>query len=177
MKAGPLNAEETEMLRRHPETGAKIIDGLGFSRTVSDAVLFEHERCDASGYPRGLKANGIPDAARIVGLADAYEAMVHTRPFRPARVPSAAINAVLNGKNGFDPRAIKMLIERVGIFPEGTRIRLNTRETGIVIKVNPLSPLRPVVSVLTDPQGNDLAEPKEINLCKNYLIHIEENAP
>jgi HD-GYP domain-containing protein (c-di-GMP phosphodiesterase class II) len=177
MKPGPLNNEEIAKVRLHPKAGTELLAKISreFPRFVTDTVAQEHERFDGSGYPKGQKSDDISEFARIIGLVDVYEAMTHSRPHRIAYTPSATVNAILNGKGSFDSRLIKALIERIGIFPEGTKVRLNTKETGIVIKVNPLSPLRPVVSVITDSQGNELKAFKEINLDKDYLIHIEEN--
>jgi HD-GYP domain-containing protein (c-di-GMP phosphodiesterase class II) len=177
MRPCALSAEELAKVRQHPKTGAEILAKFGreLPANTADTAMQEHERFDGSGYPKGLSSADIFDFARIVGVADVYEALTHSRPYRPPQTPSRTVTMILELKRGFDPKMVKALIERVGIFPEGTRVRLNTRETAVVIKASPSSPLRPVVMVVADAQGNELKLPKEINLCKNYLVHIEEN--
>lgn len=176
MKPSQLTAGEIGEIRSHPQKGLEAVTAAGVSsQGVQETVMQEHERYDGSGYPKGLKADGISEFAQVVGLVDVYEALIHARPYRPRYSPAAAVNVILNAKHLFSPRMIKLLIKRVGIFPAGTRVRLNTKETGVVIKANPFSPLRPVVNVIADANGNVLKVPREIDLCKNYLIHIEEN--
>jgi HD-GYP domain-containing protein (c-di-GMP phosphodiesterase class II) len=177
MKPAKLTGDDSDKIRQHPAMGVDALTRISreFSHSIVDTIAQEHERCDGTGYPKGLKADAICEYARIVAVADVYEALVHSRPYRPAFTPSEAVNTILKVKAAFDSRVIKALIERVGIFPEGTKVRLNTREIALVLKVDPQSPLRPLVSVFIDAQGNELKICKEINLCKNYLIHIEEN--
>jgi HD-GYP domain-containing protein (c-di-GMP phosphodiesterase class II) len=177
MKTTTLNSDELARVKTHSVAGVEILNTISreFSHFITDAVAQVHERLDGSGYPRGLKADAISAFARVVGVADTYEAMTHSRPYRPPYTPGETVNAILGVKGTFDSRIIKSLIERVGIFPEGSKVRLNTKETAVVIRMNSSSPLRPVVSVVRDAQGNELKLPKEIDLCKNYLIHIEEN--
>lgn len=176
-KPSKLSAEEIAMIRTHPKAGRDLIDRIckDSPHAITDTILQEHERQDGSGYPKGLKENDICEPAQIVAVADVYEALIHSRPYRQRSVPSAALTAILDSKSAFSSRVIKALIERVGIYPVGTRVKLNTKETGVVVQVNAFSPLRPVVSVIQDAQGIELKTPKEINLYKNYLVHIEEN--
>jgi HD-GYP domain-containing protein (c-di-GMP phosphodiesterase class II) len=176
-KAAKLESQEMASVKLHPQKGAEMLAKAAreLPRAVADIVMNEHERLDGSGYPKGSKNEQIPETAQIVGLADVYEALVHARAWRGSQHPSDAINTILNAKSGFNPKVIKALIERVGIFPVGSKVRLNTKELAVVAKVNPFSPLRPVVCVIADAQGIELKTPKEINLSKNYLVFIEEN--
>lgn len=175
-KSGKLAGEEMDRMRQHTRKGAEILDRVArdFPHSVTEAVLNEHERFDGSGYPKGLKAEEIPELAQLVGLADVYEAIVHFRPYRQRQSPSDTINAILSNKGAFSARVTKALLERIGVYPAGTRVRLNTKELAVVMCVNPGSPLRPVVAVIADAQGNPLTALKEINLLKNYLVYIEE---
>jgi len=175
-KSGKLAGEEMDKMRQHTRKGVEILDRVArdFPHSVTEAVLSEHERFDGSGYPKGLKAEEIPELAQIVGLADVYEAIVHFRPYRQRQSPSDTINAILSNKGAFSARVTKALLERIGVYPAGTRVRLNTKELAVVVSVNSGSPLRPVVAVIADAQGNPLTALKEINLFKNYLVYIEE---
>ena len=82
MKPGPLTSDEWEVMRRHPQTGARVVRPLGLGEMVSDVVLYHHERWDGGGYPERLAGDDIPLAARVFSVCDALEAMTATRPYR-----------------------------------------------------------------------------------------------
>ncbi len=84
-KPGPLAPDEWQIVKRHPEVGARIVrETLGLGDDTVAAVRHHHERFDGRGYPDGLAGAAIPLAARIVAVVDAYEAMVSHRPYRGA---------------------------------------------------------------------------------------------
>ena len=85
LKAGALSADEWIVVRRHPELGLSMLERAGFDRAVLLAVLCHHERMDGSGYPYGLAGYSIPLQARVVAVADTYDALISDRPYRPAR--------------------------------------------------------------------------------------------
>jgi putative nucleotidyltransferase with HDIG domain len=111
-KPGPLTAEEWAVMRRHPETGARVVRPLGLSPTVLDIVQYHHERWDGRGYPDGLAGEEIPLVARIFSVCDALEAMTAPRPYRPALPAVVAFELVLHeAGRQFDP-AITAALER-----------------------------------------------------------------
>lgn len=175
-KAEKLSEQDYNKVKEHPKSGLDILNELWkeLPPVVLDVVLQEHERMDGSGYPRGIKNDDISEYAQIVGLVDVYEAMIHRRPYRDKFTPSETINKILNNKNAFGYKIIKVLIERIGIFPLGSLVRLNTQEIGVVFKDNLKSPLRPVVNIIYDPNGKQLKQPKQIDLSNNPVIYIEE---
>jgi diguanylate cyclase (GGDEF)-like protein len=88
-KPGPLDDDEWREMRRHPETGARILAHAGLT-DIAEWVHAHHERIDGRGYPRGLAGDGIPLEARILAVADAYEAMIADRPYRAGMSPDEA---------------------------------------------------------------------------------------
>ncbi len=107
-RTAPLEAEELERVRRHPEIGARLLQPLGVARAVADVVCHHHERWDGGGYPDGLRGEEIPLAARIVALADAYDAMTSWRPYRAALAPEAVRAELERGAGShFDPELAK----------------------------------------------------------------------
>jgi len=82
-KPGPLSEEEWAMMRRHPIVGAQIVAPLEFFADGAVIVRHHHERHDGSGYPDGLRGEMIPLGARIVAVADVYDALTSDRPYRP----------------------------------------------------------------------------------------------
>jgi putative nucleotidyltransferase with HDIG domain len=109
-KPGPLTDAEWSVMRRHPQTGVRVIDPLGLAPTVSELVLRHHERWDGAGYPDGLAGDSIPLAARIFSVCDTLEAMTARRPYREA-VPASAALAEIRGESGrqFDPSVVAAL--------------------------------------------------------------------
>jgi diguanylate cyclase (GGDEF)-like protein len=104
-----LTPEEYEIVKKHPEFGHSLLDGMGID-PVDDWVLHHHEHWDGSGYPSGLAGEEIPLGARIILVADAFEAITADRPYRKAQSKEAAL-AELKAKAGtqFDPLAVEAL--------------------------------------------------------------------
>lgn len=97
LKPGPLDADEWEVVRRHPEEGEKIIGHLGFLSSATSAIRHHHERFDGSGYPDGLSGAEIPVGARILHVADAFDSMVSSRVYRPALPLQTAMDELRRG--------------------------------------------------------------------------------
>jgi putative two-component system response regulator len=106
---GPLSPEQTKVMRAHTEIGGDLMAGSGIQLLdlAEEIARTHHERWDGSGYPRGMVGEGIPIAGRIVAVADAFDAVCHRRPYKPA-VPPAAAWEEIAGKGGgdFDPGVI-----------------------------------------------------------------------
>ena len=175
-KQGLLSPAERNLVKQHPERGAQAIRQLGEDAAwVADIVLQEHERVGGQGYPRGLKNAEIHEYAQIIGLADTFEALLHTRPHRKRFLPHEAVRElVVKEKALFSTRILKCLIQQFSVFPLGTRVQLNTGEIGEVLELNPQYPLRPIVKVYMDPGRVALREPRLQDLSKTSLVHITE---
>jgi response regulator RpfG family c-di-GMP phosphodiesterase len=99
-----LSNEETEMMREHPENAARILAPFRFLAREADALRAHHERYDGKGYPNGLKGEDIPLAARIISVADAFDAMTSNRPYRGALPFEVAIGEIRRHERAqFDP--------------------------------------------------------------------------
>ncbi|WP_239086208.1 HD-GYP domain-containing protein, partial [Streptomyces parvus] len=114
-KDGPLTPEERRIMELHPEYGHEIVRGIGFLDEARDAILHHHERLDGSGYPYGLSGSRIPEFARVVAVADAFDAMTSTRSYRRARpVPAALAELKRCAGSQFDPRMVGALDRALG---------------------------------------------------------------
>ncbi len=96
-KAGPLTDEEFSVIKQHPEIGHRIIEQLGKLHFVLPGVLYHHERWDGQGYPHQLKRESIPLMARILAVADSFDAMTSSRPYRGAMPIERAANVIRDG--------------------------------------------------------------------------------
>ncbi|MET8077162.1 HD-GYP domain-containing protein [Streptomyces sp. NPDC005303] len=110
-KDGPLTPEERRVIELHPEYGHEMVRGISFLGEARAAVLHHHERLDGSGYPYGLMGSQIPESARVVAVADAFDAMTSTRSYRRARPVGAALEELERcAGSQFDPRMVTALV-------------------------------------------------------------------
>jgi putative nucleotidyltransferase with HDIG domain len=119
-KPGGLTREEQGTLRSHPAAGAHIVRKVKALRRSSEIVKHHHERPDGQGYPLGLRTPEIPRGARILNVADAFDAMTSDRPYRQALSIDAAITELAKGAGEqFDGDVVECLLElhRAGAFP------------------------------------------------------------
>ena len=122
-KPSALDDDEWRLVRAHAATGAEMVDSPDLA-DVREWVLAHHERPDGTGYPRGLSAREIPLEARIIAVADAYEAMTTDRTYRPALTHAAAQEQLIEGAGAqFDQRVVHAflrLLEREGLRSRST---------------------------------------------------------
>ncbi len=178
LKSSKLTPQQLETLRNHPNESKKIAEGFGKDLAWIGAIVVQvHERYDGSGYPKKLKGEEIHEFARIIGLADTYEAMAHPRADRAARVVYIALNEIIDMRNKFfDPQLIKALIRIVSIFPLGSLVKLNNGAIGRVVGANRLYPTRPLVEILLDPRGKRLSSSYLLNLSEEPMLNITDPA-
>jgi putative nucleotidyltransferase with HDIG domain len=109
-KPGALTPEEFEQMRKHPEIGARILGGAGLD-DIRGWIIAHHERPDGNGYPRGLRRDKIPLEARILAVADAYEAMTSDRVYRKSIGAEAARRELLAGAGRqFDTKVVRAFL-------------------------------------------------------------------
>ena len=107
-KTGTLSEEEWVEMRKHPEMGAELVQGIHYLVPAVPVILYHHERWNGSGYPFGLKENDIPLSARIVAIADSFDAMTTKRPYRDELTPEQACNEVISGSGiQYDPLMVE----------------------------------------------------------------------
>lgn len=106
-KPGKLTELEFQMIMTHPQVGFDIVTSIDFPWPIANIVLQHHERLNGSGYPNGLSGDAICEEARILAVADVFEAMHSHRPYRPARGIECAWNAIMEGKGTlYDPNVV-----------------------------------------------------------------------
>lgn len=166
-REGDLSAEELERIRRHPVDGYEMLRGQeGVHLFSAHIALQHHERLDGSGYPRGLRSGRILPFAKIVAVADSYDAMTADRPWRGAKHLQAAM-AELLGEAGtkYDATAVQHLARRLAVYPNGTVVRLSSGELAAVVGQGTRAE-QPVVRVVSDPRMQPVA-PQDVALEEN----------
>ena len=124
-KPGPLSPPEQAAMMAHPRIGASILEQMPDLAEMVPIVRHHHERWDGRGYPDGLAGEQIPLAARILAVADAFEAMTSNRPYRHQQSLARAVEALLAGRGSqFDPKVVDAFVQTLDRQPKG---RLPTR--------------------------------------------------
>jgi HD-GYP domain-containing protein (c-di-GMP phosphodiesterase class II) len=177
-KRGGLSDAELEQIKSHPLHTSKIVTGELFGpKEVNLIALQHHERWDGNGYPDQLSGEAIDIGARIVSIADAFEAMVSKKSYRNSIIGYQVIkNLMADNARRFDPAVIIAFTKIIGIYPIGSIVRFNDGSLGRVISLNAGTPLRPVVQMLMDKNGEalDMENPEIIDLLKGRTLFIKE---
>ena len=154
-KSGGLSDAEIQRMQAHPLYTYKIITKeLLYPEDVGLVALQHHERWDGEGYPRRIAGADIDIGARIVSVADAFEAMVSEKPYRNSMMGYQAMkNLLSDNSRRFDPDILKAFIKTMGIYPIGSIILLNNGVIARVVEVQGDAPLRPKIRILIDEFG------------------------
>ena len=128
-KQGRLTAAEFELMKKHPETGAEILAKFPEYRRGRELVLAHHERIDGLGYPHGLAGAAIALGARIIAVADSWDAMTSDRPYRKALGSDIALGELLRGRGTqWDPAVIDAFAQTL---PGATHVEESARWTDV----------------------------------------------
>jgi len=177
-KKGGLSDAELEQIKSHPIHTSKIVTKELFGpHEVNLIALQHHERWDGQGYPDHLMGPAIDIGARIVSVADAFEAMVSKKSYRSSMIGYQAIkNLLADNSRRFDPSVIMSFTKIMGIYPIGSIVRLNDGSVARVVKVHVDAPLRPVVQMLMDNTGNVISSAKvtTVDLLEDKKLFIKE---
>jgi HD-GYP domain-containing protein (c-di-GMP phosphodiesterase class II) len=178
LEARRFTSEQRAHLHRHPLESQRLVQsfGKGFA-WIGKIVVQVHERSDGTGYPAGIKGEQLHEFARVIGLADTYEAMVHPRPDREARAVYHVVKEIIDLRNTlFDRQLVKALIHIVSIFPLGSLVKLNNEEIGRVVGTSRLHPTRPTVEVLLDARARRVNPPRQIVLEEEPMVYVVDPA-
>jgi HD-GYP domain-containing protein (c-di-GMP phosphodiesterase class II) len=128
---------------------------------------------NGSGYPRGLKGNEIHEYAQIVGMCDVFDAMNSARPHRPGYLPHDTLEYLMGaGSTLFDFSLVTLFVKNVAIYPLGLTVKLNSGETAVIVDINPEYPQRPLVRLISRPDGSPVDTPMDLDLTKHTTIMI-----
>ena len=119
-KKGKLTEEEFRLMKKHPEQSADIVKSLSGMENIVEDILCHHERYDGTGYPAGISREQIPLGARIIAIADAFDAMLTDRPYKKALSLEEARRELLeNSGTQFDPALVKIFVDQFNELEAG----------------------------------------------------------
>lgn len=164
-KPGKPSPEEWEEIRRHPEYGREILEKCDppCPPEVIRVAAQHHERMDGSGYPNCLKGDQIAVHSRIAAVADVFDAITSHRVYHRGRTAREALMIIYTARTEYDQDAVMALVKLVGVYPVGTRVRLDSGEQGVVVAPNLEDSTRPVVEIDADQGGRPVA-PYQLSL-------------
>lgn len=145
LKDEELTAAESKLLQMHPGYGVKLMQPVQeLPHRVREIILFHHEMADGSGYPKGVKAETLDQAVRVVAIANAYDNLCNQRVVARSRTPSEALSHMFKNEQAkYDKTALSAFIKSLGIYPPGTIVKLKSGRVGIVMSVDSADLLHP----------------------------------
>lgn len=145
-KPDRLTANEYAIMKEHVNLGYQIVKDADIDERIKSAILLHHEKCDGSGYPMGLTRDKIPDFAKIITIADIYDAMTASRVYRHALCPFSVVKEMENDAfTKFDPAFILPFLKNVVTSYLGNNVKLSDGRTGEVVMLNEHAIARPIV--------------------------------
>lgn len=173
-KEDKLTEEEYNQIKTHPIIAYKLINEKNiFGRDVLDPIIQHHEQFDGHGYPRKLGKDKIHLYAKIISIADAFEAQISVRSYRKSKSGYSAMKEVLaEAQNRFDPIVLRAFLQTFSIYPPGTLVQLNNNAIGSIISVNQSAPLRPEIKIILDEFGEKVTKLTIIDLKNEPSLFI-----
>lgn len=182
-RPGPLTPEEFALVKQHVSHGVDLIRQIpDLHRAILEGVAQHHEREDGSGYPAGLRADGISLFGRMAGIVDTFVAMINPRPYETTISAYEALRKISDlGGSLFHAPMVEQFVQTVGAFPVGSRVELSTGEIAIVLRQSTVRRLKPKVLVVAGADKVPLKSPTTLDLL--YLpadregVHIVRGLP
>ncbi|MGE5468911.1 MAG: HD-GYP domain-containing protein [Ignavibacteria bacterium] len=166
-KPGKLSEEEFAVMKGHASHGAELLRQTpGISEIAFAAAAEHHERFDGTGYPRGLKGDGISIYGQMLAIVDVYDAITSLRVYHKGMPPTEALRNMFQwSKCHFSPSLVQAFIKGIGIYPAGSLVRMESGRMGIVREVVPEQLLQPVVKVFFDADKRCYVPPEIVALA------------
>ena len=173
-KPGKLTEEEFTEVKKHPQYGYNMLkDNYDVSSVTRNAILSHHENEDGSGYPRKLTSENIHLFAKIIHIADVYDALTTKRVYKDAMNPADALEYLMgNAERMFDKELVTLFMDYIAPYPLGVQVELSTGQKGLVVKNNRKMLSRPIVR-LDGGALVDLMERLDITIVK-LLTNLNE---
>lgn len=160
-KPGKLTEEEFQLIKIHPVTGYHILRGIDGNHKIALGTKFHHERYDGKGYPNGLAGEDIPEIARILGVADSYDAMASDRSYRKALPQEVVRKEIEKGKGTqFDPAIADIMLAMIDEDPEYRMRQIKARNKTILVVDDELVNIKMIIKILESEQSYNVVAAK-----------------
>ncbi|MBC9783941.1 HD-GYP domain-containing protein [Heliobacterium chlorum] len=176
LKKDPLTPEEFKLIRNHVNFGANILRSIpNIHPDVIEIAYQHHERYNGSGYPQGLTFHNVNESAKIVAVADVFDALTENRAYRKQHSPHEALEFLLgSGNYFFDAKTVRHFVENISIYRLGSLVKLSDGQIGMVTNISKYISARPIILILYDKNRNRVTQELEIDLGDpvNATVHI-----
>ena len=169
-KPGRLTDEEFAVMKKHTEYGHELLARQPeLSFLVAHCAFQHHERINGTGYPRGLGGEEMHLFAKIISVADVYDALVMNRPYKSGMSPSDAMEFLFsNVGSHFEIDIVSQFSRKVSMYPLGTQVTLSDGREAVVVNLHDSVPNRPIVRIL----GDDPAKMEDVDLARTLNLTI-----
>jgi putative nucleotidyltransferase with HDIG domain len=176
-KPGKLTDEEFGLMKDHARLGAELLRKTpGVSEIAYSAAAEHHERFDGSGYPNGLKGDGITVYGQMLAIVDVYDAITSLRVYHKGLPPTEALRNIFQwSKCHFSPTLVQAFIKGIGIYPAGSLVRMESGRMGVVREIVPDKLLQPVVNIFYNADKRCYLSPETVSLadCDDKIVAHE----
>ncbi len=178
-KKGALSELDLKTIKRHPVTGYQILtQKLKLKNSLAIVSLQHHEALDGTGYPQKILANQIEELTKVFMLADQFIAMIMPRPHRQAMLPYDAMKIMISENvNRYDLKMVRLFLNKFSMFPIGSGVALSDNRIGMVIDSNKDKPLRPIIRITKDTNGNRMKVLEFVDLMRDLNTYIQKAVP
>lgn len=180
-KPGRLTPEEYQIMQSHAMKSYEMIkDRKDISAQVKKAIMYHHENLDGSGYPQGVYEEEITLHAKIIHVADVYDALVSNRPYKKPYSPYEATEYLMGGCGTmFDKHVVETFLKYVPLYPKGTQVLMSDGRKAIISDNSEYHNLRPIIRLM-DGTDIDLGDEKYLNITiqslKDETVPVTEKA-
>lgn len=184
-KPGKLTEEEFRIMKQHPVRGYDLLKYYtNFEEDILLAVLQHHEKADGSGYPGGINEKQISPMAKVIAIADVYDAVTSDRVYHTGKSPAEALKLIFeSAEKHYNDKLVKFFINIMGIYPVGTLVLLDTYEMAVVFDTNAEDMLKPTVLIISNDKGSrvtpyllDLKKQPSVGQNKKIISSIKSDS-